>query len=414
MKAGYFSALVEPLRNGTFRALWLATIVSNIGTLMHGVGAAWLMTSMTTSPFLVGLVPAAVFLPTFVAGLWGGVLADLFPRRRILLCTQSAMMLTALAMGVLTLAGAMSPSLLLVLTLCLGLASSLNLPAWQSQIQDIVPAGQVAAAVSLNSMSFNSARAVGPALGGLIVAVAGAAAVFLLNAASFLGTVFVLANWKPPETRRREGNFLAAMREGFGYVFRAQEMRPPLLRTGLLGLGASAVWAVLPLLARDELHLGPGGYGTLLGAFGLGSLLVGSLVPGLRRVVHPDRIVGVAVLVLGVMIFLLATVRSYPVLLGGLFVGGFAWVAAMVQFNVAVQTSVPAGLRGRAMSFYIVCFQGSMGIGSAFHGWLAGRIGITGALLVASGVVLSGLGIGWFFPLSGSGTGVAAGAEEAG
>ena len=413
MKTGYFSALVAPLEIPVFRALWIATIVSNIGTLMHGVGAAWLMTSMTTSPFLVGLVPAAVFLPTFLVGLWGGVLADLFPRRKILIITQSAMMVAALALGLLTLSGMMSPLVLLLLTLAIGLAASINLPAWQSQIQDIVPATQVTAAVSLNSMSFNTARAVGPALGGLLVALAGPAVVFLLNAVSFLGTVFVLTQWKRPEPVRATASHLTAMHAGARYVVASAAIRAPLVRVAVFGFGASAIWAVLPLLSRDTLGLGPGGYGSLLAAFGLGSLVIASLVPGLRRVLHPDWIVGGGVLVLAIAIFLLATVQSYPILLGALFVGGIAWVAAMVQFNVAVQTSVSPEFRGRAMSFYLVAFQGGMGLGSAFHGWLAGRIGIPNTLIFASLVVLSGIALIKSLPLAGSDHVVMTDTEEA-
>jgi MFS family permease len=192
LRAGYFKTLVAPLASPVFRALWIATVFSNIGTLMHGVGAAWLMTSMTSSPLLVGLVPACIFLPTFFAGVLGGVLADIVERRRVLIATQTGMMLVAASLGVFTITGHISPATLLWLTLCLGFFSALNLPAWQSQIQEIVPRDQIAAAVSLNSMSFNSARSIGPAIGGLLVAATGPAFVFFLNAASFLGTVFVL------------------------------------------------------------------------------------------------------------------------------------------------------------------------------------------------------------------------------
>ncbi|MDX2081942.1 MAG: MFS transporter [Terrimicrobiaceae bacterium] len=402
---GFLGALTGPLRIGIFRSLWIATIFSNVGTLMHGVGAAWLMTTMTDSPLMVGLVPAAVMLPTFLVGLWGGVLADLFSRRLILIVTQSAMMVTALAQGFLTLGGQMSPWMLVGLTFIIGTASSLNLPAWQSQIQDIVPREQVAAAVSLNSMSFNSARAVGPALGGLIVAAAGPASVFLLNGLSYLGTVGVLLAWKPTGTKREPTAFFRAFLAGTAYVMRAPEMRAPLVRVSIFGFGASVIWAVLPLLARDDLGLGAGGYGTLLAAFGCGSLLIGGLVPGLRRSLHPDALVNGAAVVLALSVFTLATVHVYPVLLAVLFFGGFAWVGAMVQFNVAVQTSVTAEFRGRAMSFYLVCFQGSMGIGSAFHGWLASQVGLAHALIVGGFVVLAGLILQKLLPLGEAATG---------
>ncbi|MFZ4774770.1 MAG: MFS transporter [Terrimicrobiaceae bacterium] len=399
MKAGYFRTLTEPLRHQVFRSLWIATVFSNMGTLMQGVGAAWLMTSLTSSPLLVGLVPACLFLPTFFAGIWGGVLADLVSRRAILLVTQSGMMLTAAAMGILTITGHISPTLLLSLTFCLGFFSSLNLPAWQSQIQELVPAGQVAAAVSLNSMSFNSARSIGPALGGLLVAAKGPALVFFINAASFLGTVFVLASWKRPASVRSKKPVFRTLKEGFVFALFAPVMRAPLIRVSAFALAASAVWAVLPLLAREGLKTSAMGYGFLLGAFGIGSLVTGGLVPGLRDRFHPDRIVGPAIVILSLVLICLGRIPGYPLAFCALFAGGMAWVGVLIQFNVAVQISVPAAMRGRAMSFYLVFFQGSMGLGSAINGWIATHAGIPNALTFAGLFLLLGLPLLAWFPL---------------
>lgn len=399
MRTDFFATLTEPLRTPVFRSLWIATLFSNVGTLMHSVGAAWLMTSMTSSPFLVGLVPACTFLPTFFAGIWGGVLADIVDRRRLLLVTQSGMLAAAAAIGVFTVTGHVSPEILLALTFCLGFFSALNLPAWQSQIQDLVPRDQVASAVSLNSMSFNSARSIGPAIGGLLVAAAGPGAVFFLNAASFLGIVFVLAAWKRPLQHRESHNAWRSLREGFSFAVSSPVMRAPLLRVSAFGFAASAIWAVLPLLARGQLKTGPFGYGLLLGAFGLGSILTGALVPGMRRRLHPDHIAGPAILVLAGAFVCLATIRSFPVALAALCAGGMAWVAVLIQFNVAVQVTVPASIRGRALSFYLVCFQGSMGLGSAWNGWMASHFGIASALLVAAGILVLGFPLIAIFPL---------------
>ena len=399
MKTAYFKTLVDPLANPVFRALWIATVFSNVGTLMHSVGAAWLMTSMTSSPLLVGLVPACIFLPTFFAGIWGGVLADMVERRRILIVTQLGMMVAAAVLGVFTVTGHISPPILLLLTFCLGFFSALNLPAWQSQIQEMVPHNQVAAAVSLNSMSFNSARSIGPAIGGLLVAAKGPAVVFFLNAASFLGTVFVLAAWKRPPFQRPKKEVLKSLREGFVFAFFSPVMRAPLLRVSAFAFAASAIWAVLPLLAREVLKTNALGYGFLLGAFGLGSIVTGGLVPGLRHRWHPDRIAGPAILLLALAFLGLGTVHSFPVALCALFAGGLAWVAVLIQFNVAVQVSVPEAIRGRALSFYLVFFQGSMGIGSAWNGWVATHVGISYALVLAGIVLLLGLPLIAWFPL---------------
>lgn len=399
MKTGYFRTLTEPLHHPVFRALWIATVFSNIGTLMHSVGAAWLMTSMTSSPLLVGLVPACVFLPTFVSGILGGVLADMFERRRILIVTQSGMMLSAAMLGAFTVSGHMTPFLLLALTFCLGFFSSLNLPAWQSQIQELVPSKQVAAAVSLNSISFNSARSVGPAVGGLLVAATGPATVFFLNAASFLGTVFVLITWKRPAVCHKAEGVLKTLGEGFAFAVFSPVMRAPLLRVSAFAFAASAVWAVLPLLARESLKTGALGYGCLLGSFGLGSIVTGGLVPGLRHRFHPDRLAGPAIIVLALVLISLGTMRNFPTAVIALFAGGMAWVGVLIQFNVAVQISVPAGIRGRAMSFYLVCFQGSLGLGSAFNGWVATHVGVSHALVLAGILLLAGLPLIFFLPL---------------
>lgn len=395
----YVRSLFAPLRVPIFRHLWMATVASNIGTLMHSVGAAWLMTTMTTSPLLVGLVPASVFLPTFFAGIWGGVLSDLVERRKLLIVTQTGMMACAAAMGTFTLLGAMSPALLLAISFSLGFFSAMNLPAWQSQIQEMVPAEAVAAAVSLNSISFNTARTIGPAAGGVLVAAAGPASVFFLNAASFLGTILVLTSWRrPPQSRVRQAVW-ASFREGFWFVVRSPLMRAPMLRVSAFAFAASAVWAVLPLLAREELGAGAAGYGSLLTAFGLGSVAISGLLPGLRGRFHPDRIIAPATALLAAVFLTLGFARHYPVVLAALLLGGMSWVAVLVQLNVAVQLAAPAALRGRAMSFYLVFFQGSLGLGSAFNGWLANGIGIPNALRVAGILLLAGIPLIFAFPL---------------
>ena len=399
MSEGYFHSLVAPLRVPMFRSLWIAALVSNLGTLMHGVGAAWLMTSMTTSPLLVGLVPACLFLPVFFAGLLGGALSDTTERRRVLIGAQSGMMACALAIGICTVLGRMSPGLLLGLTFCLGFFSAINLPAWQSQIQEMVPAGHVAAAVSLNSISFNAARSVGPAIGGLLVSAFGPASVFFLNAASFLGTIAVLLGWDGPPHHGSGKAVWESFKEGFLFVRHSQILRAPLVRASAFCFGASAVLAVLPLLAREELRTGPAGYGILLAAFGAGSVAVAGFVPGLRRRHHPDRMITPAIVVFAGVLVCLGLSRSYPLVLVALFAGGMAWVGVLVQFHVAVQISAPEKIRGRALSFYLVFFQGSMGIGSAFHGWLAKHLGIPQTLVIAGLFLLVGIPLAFWLPL---------------
>ena len=193
----------QPLSNSLFRAIWLAAVASNIGTWMHNVGADWLMTTLAPSPFMVALMQTAENAPLFLLALPAGALADIIDRRRLLLYTQGWMLLSAISLAVLTLLGLTTPWVLLVLIFCLGLGSALNAPAWQAIIPELVPRSELPAAVSLNSVAFNIARAVGPALGGLLVAALGSGPVFLLNAVSFLGVIVVLYRWRRPVARSR-------------------------------------------------------------------------------------------------------------------------------------------------------------------------------------------------------------------
>ena len=257
----------SPLQQPVFRALWIASVVSNVGTWMQNVGAAWLMTLLTPSPMVVALVQAATSLPVFLVALPAGALADVVDRRRLLLLTQGWMLLAAAALGVATLLGAMTPMILLGLTFALGLGAAMNGPAWQAIVPELVPPAELQEAVALNGAGFNVARAVGPALGGVIVAAAGPGAVFLLNAASFVVVLFVIYRWQresrvgrlPPE------HVMGAIRAGIRYVRHAPPLQVVLVRSGAFILCGAALWALLPLVARDQLGLDAVGYGMLLG-----------------------------------------------------------------------------------------------------------------------------------------------------
>ena len=262
-------SLLAPLTLPAFRAMWAANIVSNIGTLMQSVGAAWLMTLLTPSTTLVGLVQTAATLPIFLVGLLAGALADLADRKSLLLWSQLWMLVMAATLGLLTLFGLASPWVLLALTFCLGLGGAISLPTWQATVQDMVPRPWVAAAVSLNSIAFNVARAVGPALGGFLVAMLGAAAAFFANAASFLAVVAAVFFWKRPPAvpKRLSEDVFGAIRAGFRYLLHAPRLQAPIIRAIAFNLCAAAVWPLLPLMARDVLKTSASGYGLLLAAF---------------------------------------------------------------------------------------------------------------------------------------------------
>ena len=245
----------SPLRHSLFRAMWIASVVSNVGTWMHTVGASWLMTTLAASPLLVALVQTATTLPVFLLGLPAGVMADLVDRRKLLIFTQSWMLGVAAVLGVLAMVGGIGPWWLLSLTFALGVGSAMNGPAWAAAIPELVPRDELPAAVALNSVGFNIARAVGPALGGIVMAASGAGAVFMANAVSFLGVIVVLWSWKerPPAVREPGTRFRDAMREGLVYVRGARPFHAILVRAGMFSLAGSALWAMLPVVARDEM-----------------------------------------------------------------------------------------------------------------------------------------------------------------
>jgi MFS family permease len=395
-------SLLAPLTLPPFRALWAANIVSNIGTLMQSVGAAWLMTTLTTSTTLVGLVQTAATLPVFLLGLIAGALADVADRKGLLIWSQAWMLLVATALGVLTLLGFTSPWVLLTLTFGLGLGGAISLPAWQATVQDMVPRAWVTAAVSLNSISFNVARAIGPALGGIVVAMFGAAAAFFANAASFLAVAAAVVAWKRPPfvSARLSEDVVGAIRAGFQYLLHAPRLQAPIIRAIAFNLCAAAVWPLLPLLASDVLETTATGYGLLLGAFGLGSIASAIALPRLRSRFALDRILAMGS-VLGAVTFVGLSVTVNPLVAGALlFFSGAAWVGVLVNFNVAVQTSVPDWVRGRALAFYLLAFQGVLAFDGALWGWLAGVIGIPQCFAVAGAGLIAGLILIRFFPLT--------------
>src|SRR5581483_10935245 len=296
------SSALSPLRQPLFRAVWLAAVVSNVGTWMHDTSAAWLMTSLSPSPLMVALMQTAMSLPFFLLALPAGALADVVDRRRVLLGTQGWMLAAAAALGVLALSGRTTPWSLLGLTFALGLGAAMNAPAWQAITPELVPREDLAPAVALNGVAVNVARAVGPALGGLLVAAIGPGGVFLLNAASFVGVIAVLAAWRRPApdgglpAERVVGAILAGVR----YVRHAAPVRTVLVRTAAFVLSASGIWALLPLVARRRLGLGAVGYGLLLGCLGAGAIVGAAVLPRLRRRLGVERLlVGATLLFAG-------------------------------------------------------------------------------------------------------------------
>ncbi len=376
----------EPLSQPLFRSLWLASTASNIGTWMHSVGAAWLMTSLTDSPLLIALLTTMGSLPIFLVGLPAGALADVLDRRLILLLTQLWMLAVAAALGGLAFTGLMSPWLLLALTFLLSLGAALSLPAWQALMPELVGKEQLASAVALNGAGFNLARAVGPALGGIIVSAAGAGAVFILNALSFVLIIWVIYRWQRPtsETQAVPEQVVSAIQAGGRYARHAPALRAVLVRTAAVVIGGSALWALLPVIASQELQLSPLGYGVLLGSIGIGAVGGVPLLTRLRATHSLDWIVTAMTVVFALTTLALGYVHNIWLLNAAMLFTGATWLVLTSCLNVAAQTIVPNWVQARALGVYLLVFQGCFAAGAAGWGALAGQVGNAQALLYAA------------------------------
>lgn len=390
-----------PLSIPVFRAVWVASMASNFGGLIQSVGAAWLMTSLTSSSQMVALVQASTALPILLLSLWSGAVADNLDRRRVMLAAQGFMLLVSVILAIVAFAGWISPWLLLVFTFLIGCGAAMNGPAWQASVGDMVPRAALPGAVALNSMGFNIARSVGPAIGGAIVAAAGAAAAFAVNAVSYIGLIAVLARWKPAHAERvlpRE-TLGHAMIAGVRYVRLSPDIRTVLLRALIFGLGASAVPAMMPLVARDVIVGDSLTYGVLLGAFGIGAVGGGLLVRRLRDTMSVEAIVRAAAsaLVLGSAVTGLSGTMLLTV--PALALAGAGWVLALSTFNVTVQLSAPRWVVARALSLYQMAAFGGMAGGAVLFGGIADTVGVQTALLVAAGVQALTILLGFMLPL---------------
>jgi MFS family permease len=389
MSAPASNSALAPLREPLFRSLWIASVITYIGKWMQMVGAAWLMTQLTTSPFMVGLVQAAIMLPVFLVILPAGALADMVDRRRFLLTTQAWMVVSAGVLGILTLLGYVTPWILVLFTFLLGLGAVINDPAWQAIVPEIASPQNHATAVALNSAAFNVARAVGPALGGFVIAATSSGVAFLLNAAGFFGVIFFLYRWqRPVQQQAHTARILESLREGLRYMGSAHVVRCVLIRTVAFSIAASSLLALLPIIARPY---GASGYGLLLGFFGLGALGGAALLPRFRTRHSVDRLVTVAIIFFALGTFAAGRVQGFGLLSVVLLIAGAAWIDIVACLNVAAQTMTPSWMRARAISLYLLVLQGGMAIGSAGWGALATKFGVPATMLWSALALVFGL-----------------------
>ena len=384
------ASILAPFRHGNFRTLWLATLVSNLGGLVQAVGAGWMMTTLTTSHNMVALVQASNTLPIMVFSIAAGALADNFDRRSVMLVAQCGMALVSLLLAATAWMGLLNPWLLLAFTFLIGCGTALFNPSWQASMGDIVPREDLPGAVTLNAMGFNMMRSVGPAVGGLIVAFAGAAAAFAVNAASYLALIAALWQWKPKRVQPRlpRETLGSAMWAGVRYVSLSPNLLAVLFRGFLFGFAAIVIMALLPSISEEFVGGGALVYGTLLGSFGLGAIL-GAFVNGrVRQRFSNETIVrlactGFALSCVG-LAFSRDPILSHLVLLPA----GACWVLSLSLFNVSIQLSTPRWVVGRALSLYQTATFGGMAGGSWIWGMTADALGPQWALVGAGGVLL--------------------------
>src|SRR5580700_1981760 len=376
----------SPLRIPLFRNLLIADLVSDIGAFMQTVGAAWLMTSLTNRPTYIALIQTASALPFFLLALPAGSIGDIVDRRKLILGTETWMLAVSVILVIATYLRLINPWFLLLLTFALSIGDAIESPAWRAIFPELVPRSELTPALALNGIEFNLARAVGPALGGVIIALAGVGTVFLLNVLSFLGVIVVIARWKRPVSKATlpAETFKGATAAAFRYVRYSPGIHRLLIRSACVILFASAFWALLPAVARIVSHSSLG-YGLLLGFFGAGAVLGAVLLQRFRKTYSVEAMVAVATAVFACVLAGAALLHNLWILSFFSFFGGAAWTIFMSVFNTLIQRLAPDWVRARVLAVYLFVFQGSMTVGSVLWGASAERAGLEKALL-ASGI----------------------------
>ena len=398
VSSGENSSPWSPFRYSTFTVLWIATCVSNIGTWMQNAAAGWLMTGLNPDPLVVALVQVATSLPMFLFVLPAGALADIIDRRHLLLAVQIAAAVIIAILSILVSTDRATPFILLTFTFLAGSAAALISPAWQAIVPQLVPRGELPAAVALNSVGFNVSRAVGPALAGLIIAALGLAAPFWLNAASYLGVIASLIWWHESGSRTPHlpaERFFSAIRIGLRHARHNPNLRATLSRAAGFFPFASAYWALLPLLARDQVSGEPELYGFLLAAISVGAVGGAFGLPWLKSYLGADKMVVVGTIGTAVALVLFGLARNPATAFCASLVAGVSWIAVLATINVSAQSALPGWVRGRGLAVYAAVMFGGMSIGSALWGQVAALTGLPGAHFAAAAASLCAIPLLW-------------------
>ena len=392
----------SPFRHATFTVLWTATVVANIGGWMYSAAAGWLMTSLNPDPFFVSMVQVATALPMFLFALAAGALADIVDRRKLLIAVEIAVTAVSAIYAAIVWFGLATPGNLLLFTFLIGVGSALAAPTWQSIVPQLVPKQDLLPAVAANSVGVNVSRAVGPALGGVIVAKLGIAAPFWFNAVGNLGIIAALLWWHPPQKGTRHlpvERFSSAIRTGFRHARHNPHLRATLIRGAAFFLFASAYWALLPLIARNRIAGGPELYGFLLGAIGIGAVGGAFALPWLKAKFGPDRLVAAGSVGTAVAMILFGIARDPATALSASVIAGVSWIAVLSSLNVSAQVALPEWVRGRGLAMFVTTFFGAISLGSAIWGQIAGMLGLPAAHFMAAAGALAAIPLTWRWKL---------------
>src|ERR1700732_4174754 len=375
----------RPLRIRLFRNLLIADFVSDVGAFMQAVGAAWLMTSLSSSPLQIALIQAASALPFFLLALPAGSIGDIVDRRKLILGTEFWMLTIAIILVIAPFAPLITPWLLLLLTFALSIGDAVESPTWSAIFPELVPKEELAPALTLNGIEFNLARAVGPALGGVVIAVAGVSTAFLLNVVSFLGVIVVISRWKRhvPKSNLPVESFTGATAAAIRYVRYSPGIGRLLLRSACVIFFSSAFWALLPAVAKNVSHSSLG-YRLLLGFFGTGAVLGAVVLQRLRKIYSVEDVVAVRTAVFACVLAATALVPQLWILCFFSFFGGAGWTIFMSVFNTLIQRLAPDWVRARVLAVYLFVFQGSMAVGSVLWGASGERASLEKALLASA------------------------------
>ena len=380
-----------PLREKVFAVLWIATVLGNVGSFMRDIASAWIVTELTTNPAAVAAVQAAATLPVFLFAIPAGVLSDILDRRRFLIAVQCALACVSAMLLALAHTGTLSVASLVALTFAGGVGAALMGPTWQSIVPELVPRRQLKAAVGLNSLGVNIARAIGPALGGLLLAAFGAAFTYGVDLISYACVIAALWWWRRPAAAQNDlsEHFLGAFRAGLRYARASRELHVVLVRAVGYFLFASAMWALMPLVVRQLLGGSAGFYGLMLGAVGVGAIGGALALPRLRQRLSADGLMGLsAAVTAAVMLAMVAQPPQAAVLLLALVLGG-GWIVALTTLSSVVQAILPNWVRGRALAVYLTVFNGAMAAGSLGWGLVARGIGLPMTLAASAAGMLA-------------------------